>query len=96
MTDKLITKRRCKLNLPGFTAEASIVQNSTIHGYIKAARTMSGVIEPALEVRYKKVCWCVEGDLCEEKTWWEKIFGLPGRLYECCVREECVSIPIFS
>jgi len=81
--------------IPGFTADLSLVRSGS-HGQLAAqSRVTSRAVQPALEVSYQHVCWCAEEGMCEVKTWYQRFLGIGGHLVECCVRRECVDIPIF-
>jgi hypothetical protein len=82
--------------MPGFTAELSLVRTGNHYRqFATHSRAMSGAVQPALKVTYKRICWCAEGGMCEVKKWYEVLLGLGGKLVECCLREECVEVPIF-
>jgi hypothetical protein len=84
------------MRTPGFTADLSFVEPLAPYGHPAAHHQAGrGEVEPAFRVRYERVCWCAEEGMCEVRTWYERLLGLGGRLVECCVRTECVEIPIF-
>ena len=83
------------MNTPGFTAELSLVEPvARYRQRITQGQAGWGQVEPSFRIKYERVCWCAEEGMCEKRTWLERLLGLGGHLVECCVRQECVEIPI--
>lgn len=82
------------MNMPGFTAELSLMRKSKYYGrFTTHSMAIPGVIQPALINVPRVICYCAEWDVVEKGG--GGVIDWFGELVESCVQLECVMVPIF-
>ena len=82
-----------KMNkMPGFTAELSLTRKGSYYERFAAHIMASpGLIQPAVVMVPRTICWCAEEGMVEVDV--NPLTGF-GRLVEDCLRMECIMVPI--
>jgi hypothetical protein len=80
------------MKMPGFDAELSLTRKGNYYErFVAHSMTSSGMIQPAVVMVPRTICWCAEEGMVEVDV--NPLTGF-GKLVEGCLRMECVMVPI--
>ena len=74
--------------IPGFTAESSLARRSEGHRRFPVRGIPPDGVRPAAVFVPRVICWCAEEGICEVES------GPFKWGYECCLRMDCVMVPV--